>query len=423
MKNQAIDKNPISSSKLALPILLAASMITLMGGAAVAPALPKMAQYFSNIENVEYLLAFMVTLPSLAIALSSPFMGIIADKYGKKKLLIISLLLFSLSGVTGAYFDSLESILAGRFVLGIAIAGIMICATALITDYYADPAKRQKIYGMQAAAMGFGGLVLETGGGGLAEFSWRYPFFIYLIALPIMFGAFSLLEPAKHQTHLNNEHESTGQKNELKIGAIAFVYFIMFIAMVLMFAVPSKGPFLFTESGITSSLIAGVLLGLLGMASMGAALCQVQISKYLDELMRCALGIGFTGLGLFLMANGTMIAIVAGVVIAGIGTGVIQPTLIHWIGLLSPNHLRGRIFGGLTSIIFLAQFVSPIIMQPLLENGISLASAFGYFGLAGVAIGIIIVAGGIIMGQSKNITPGLDTSLVHLEKSVYDEDE
>ncbi|WP_342304330.1 MFS transporter [Methanolobus sp. ZRKC5] len=422
MKNQAIDKNPISSSKLALPILLAASMITLMGGAAVAPALPKMGQYFSNLENAEYLLSFMVTLPSLAIALSSPFMGIIADKYGKKKLLIASLLLFSLSGVTGAYFDSLESILAGRFVLGIAIAGIMICATALITDYYADPAKRQKIYGMQAASMGFGGLILETGGGGLAEFSWRYPFFIYLIALPIMFGAFSLLEPAKHHT-LVSKNETTYPKSKLKIGAIAFVYFIMFIAMVLMFTVPSKGPFLFTESGITSSLIGGILLGLLGMASMVAALCQVRISKYLDELMRCALGIGFTGLGLFLMANGSMATIVAGVVFAGIGTGVIQPTLIHWIGLLSPQHLRGRIFGGLTSILFLAQFVSPIIMQPLLGNGMSLASAFGYFGLAGVAMGIIIPAGNIVLRQSKNFTLGPNTDIVHLENAVYDEDE
>lgn len=423
MKNQATN-NPISGNELALPILLAASMITLMGGAAVAPALPKMAQYFSNIENAEYLLAFMITLPSLAIALSSPFMGIIADKYGKKKLLIFSLLLFSLSGVTGAFFDSLESILSGRFVLGIAIAGIMICATALITDYYTDPAKRQKVFGMQAAAMGFGGLILETGGGGLAEFSWRYPFFIYLIALPIMFGAFSLLEPAKHQTQVNqNKNETANPNSKLKIGAIAFVYFIMFIAMVLMFAVPSKGPFLFFESGITSSLITGVLLGLMGMASMGVALCQVKISKYLDELMRCALGIGSTGLGLFLMANGSMATIVAGVVFVGIGMGVSQPTLTHWIGLLSPQHLRGRIFGGLTSIIFLAQFVSPIIMQPLLENGISLASAFGYFGLAGVAIGIIIVAGGIVMRQSKNITMGLDTSVAHLENAVYSEDE
>ncbi len=421
MKNQATN-NPISGNGLALPILLAASMITLMGGAAVAPALPKMAQYFSNIENAEYLLAFMITLPSLAIALSSPFMGIIADKYGKKKLLIFSLLLFSLSGVTGAYFESLESILVGRFVLGIAIAGIMICATALITDYYADPAKRQKIYGMQAAAMGFGGLILETGGGGLAEFSWRYPFFIYLIALPIMFGAFSLLEPAKHQTQLN-KNETTNTKSELKIGAIAFVYLLMFITITLMFTVPSKGPFLFFESGITSSLITGVLLGLMGMASMGAALCQVKISKYLDELMRCALGIGSTGLGLFLMANGSMATIVAGVVFVGIGMGVSQPTLTHWIGLLSPQHLRGRIFGGLTSIIFIAQFVSPILMQPLLENGLSLASAFKYLGIAGLAIGVIVVAGRIVIGQSKNITMGLDTSVAHLENAVYDEDD
>ncbi len=59
----------------------------------------------------------------------------------------------------------------------------------------------------------------------------------------------------------------------------------------------------------------------------------------------------------------------------------------------------------------------------LLGNGMSLASAFGYFGLAGVAIGIIVIAGGIVMGQSKNVTLGLNTSVVHLENAVYDEDE
>lgn len=422
MNEQATDRSPITSSKFALPVLLAASMLTLMGGAAVAPALPKMAQYFSNVENAEYLLSFMVTLPSLTIALSSPFMGIFADKYGKKKLLIISLLLFSLSGVTGAYFESLEAILSGRFVLGIAIAGIMICATSLITDYYTDPVKRHKIYGMQAAAMGLGGLILETGGGGLAEFSWRFPFFIYLLGLPIMFGAFSLLEPAKHHIQVN-ENETTNSKSELKVGPIAFVYFAMFIAMTLMFSVPAKGPFLFTESGITSSLIGGILLGLLGISSTVAALAQVQISKYLDELMRCALGIGLTGLGLFIMSNGNMGAIVTGVVIAGIGTGIVQPTLIHWIGLLSPHHLRGRIFGGLTSVLFLGQFASALAMQPLLGNGISLGDTFGYFGLIGVAVAVIMIAGRIVTGKIKNITLELDTNIIHSENMAYDEDD
>ncbi len=422
LAEKSTNKSPISGNKFALPVLLAASMLTLMGGAAVAPALPKMAQYFSNMENAEYLLSFMVTLPSLAIALSSPFMGILADKYGKNKLLIISLALFSFSGVSGAYLESLEIILAGRFILGIAIGGMTICATSLITDYYTDPAKRHKIYGMQSAAMGIGCLVLEGGGGGLAEFSWRYPFFIYLLALPIMLGAFSLQEPAKNSIPKNESKLSTS-KNELKIGSIAFVYFAMFLAMTLMFIVPSKGPFLFAERGITSSLVAGLILGVMGVANTGAALLQVRLSDYLGEMERCALGIGLTGLGLFLLSINSMPAIAAGAAIVGIGTGVVQPTLISWIGLLSPQHLRGRIFGGLTSILFLGQFASSMLMQPLIGSGISLGDTIGYFGMIGIAAAVIMVAGKTVAGKIKDLNPGFDTNVFQSKNVVYDEED
>lgn len=163
-----------SSAKGAIVTLVLVSMLNVMGGAAVAPALPAMSQAFP--DSSETTVSLIITLPSLAVAICGLFVGMVADCIGKARTLIASLAVFTLAGLSGLFLPTLELILVGRFIMGIGIAGIATSSAALVAERF-DDNTRAKMYGWQSAASGISVLVLETTGvcfplsGGESRFS------------------------------------------------------------------------------------------------------------------------------------------------------------------------------------------------------------------------------------------------------------
>ncbi|MDD4133359.1 MAG: MFS transporter, partial [Methanocorpusculum sp.] len=99
-----------------LVFLLLSSMMILMGGAAVAPALPAISAAFPDAS--EAAISLIITLPALAIVFSGFFIGAAVDKFGKVRILAISLAVFTFAGVSGFFLTSLPAILVGRIILG-----------------------------------------------------------------------------------------------------------------------------------------------------------------------------------------------------------------------------------------------------------------------------------------------------------------
>ncbi|NOQ98175.1 MAG: hypothetical protein GQ561_08430 [Calditrichae bacterium] len=77
-----------------------------------------------------------------------------------------------------------------------------------------------------------------------------------------------------------------------------------------------------------------------------------------------------------------------GLLIGGIGMGVLIPNSNVWVVTLSPESMRGRIVGGLTTSIFIGQFVSPFLIQPVRL----LTSSSGIFAFAGIGLLLISLA-------------------------------
>ena len=167
-----------SSKELGILItLLLVSSVTVSSGALISPALPKMEEHFKYMLNYEMLTKLTLTIPALFIAICSFFSGLIVDKMGRKHLLIFSAVLYSISGTAAYFLDSLTVILITRAFLGIAISGLMTVAMTLIGDYYTGE-ERNKVMGMQSAAICFGGVFLFTFGGILADIGWKCPFLL-----------------------------------------------------------------------------------------------------------------------------------------------------------------------------------------------------------------------------------------------------
>jgi MFS family permease len=177
--------------------LLLASTLTVMSGATIAPSLPAMQSHFAAVANSEFWVRLILTVPALFIVIGSPIAGQIVDKLGRKPLLFGSAILYGLAGSSGLWLNSLFAILAGRALLGLAVAGVMVSATTLIADYYQGEA-RTHFMGLQAAFMGFGGVAFLSVGGFIADLDWRLPFAIYLFAWLLLPGiAIALYEPTQ----------------------------------------------------------------------------------------------------------------------------------------------------------------------------------------------------------------------------------
>lgn len=122
-----------NSTALKITLLFVATL-TIMAGTTVAPSLPAIEQNFLSTANVGLLSRMVLTLPSVFVALCAPVAGMLADRFGRKRLLLGAILLYSLSGISGLFADSLAGLLVGRAFLGLAIGGIMTIGTALVGD-------------------------------------------------------------------------------------------------------------------------------------------------------------------------------------------------------------------------------------------------------------------------------------------------
>lgn len=177
--------------------LLLISTLTVMSGATLSPSLPAMREAFSDVANADVWVRLVLTLPTLFIVLSAPLAGVVTDKLGRKPLLIASTILYGFAGASGFVLESLWAILTGRALLGLAVGGIMISVTTLLTDYF-DGKERANVLGLQGTFMNVGGILFLSLGGVLADVDWQLPFLIYLFAwLPLPAALYSLREPRR----------------------------------------------------------------------------------------------------------------------------------------------------------------------------------------------------------------------------------
>ncbi|WP_309573519.1 MFS transporter [Deinococcus sp.] len=335
-------------------LLLAA--LTIMSGATIAPALPAMQAHFAGTPNAAFLVKLALTIVGLVIAISAPLSGTLADRYGRRPVLLGSLVLYALGGASGLIATSLGGVLIGRVVLGVAVAGTMTAAGALVNDLFSGPA-RGRFLSQQAAFASFGGALLFPLGGLLAAHSWRSPFALYLLAALLLPLVFRL--PRGVATALPGEIiDSTAPR----WGSITVIYALAIGYMIVFYLMPAQGPFLLRTLGASPTLT-GILLGVFALTSAVTSLLYARAAGRFDPRRVAALGFSLVAGGwAIISAAPALPMVVAGLILAGLGGGLVFPNLYTWLADLTPPAWRGRVTAGMSSAVFLGQFLSPIIL-------------------------------------------------------------
>lgn len=360
--------------------------MTIMASATITPALPGMQRHFAAEPHAELLVRLVLTLPGLAIMVSAPLLAKLSGRTGRVPLLLACLALYTVGGGSGLLLDSLPALLVGRAVLGIGIAGIMTTSTALIADHH-DPEEHGRVLGLQGAAMGFGGVVALLLGGLLAALDWRGPFAIYLLAIPMLALVLRFVPDAPGQPADPTDTTTAASPWQPRLLGL---YALIFIGVVVFYTVPTQAPFWLAEVGGAGPAVAGALIAAVNlvMTLVGLNFRRLRARWSFPVLaiaMFAAFAVGLVVLG----SAGALWTAALGMVVVGLGVGLQNPTVNGWLVSTASRGVRTRSLGLLTSALFLGQFSSPLIAQPVID-AVGMGTTFVLAGALAAAVGIVV---------------------------------
>lgn len=385
--------------------VLAASMLVVFGGGVMGPMLPALAEHFRESPNIELTSRLVLTIPSLLIAINSPLAGYLVDNVGRKRVLLLSLLLIGLAGLSGAVAETLTAVLIGRAVLGIGVAGLMTSSSTLIADYWHGP-ERSRMMGLQSGAMGLFATSLLPVIGLLADSGWRAPFLLHavvFVVLPLVLIV--IYEPRMQERCLEKPPPggdpgacagqamqearpapADGPTQSAPVGLIAFIFGAILLVEIVFFIVPVQLPFHLREQIGASAAQSGMAISMLSLSFAVSSLLFGRVAARYDHISVLMIGFVLIGFGYSLITlSAGSIVLYIGLVIAGIGIGQLVPNLYTWLANETPVHIRGRVMGGFTTALFLGQFLSPVVSQPIAAT-VALTNTFMVAGVGLLAI-------------------------------------
>lgn len=350
----------VASRRHALLLILTAIMPT-MGIVALVPVLPLLLREFAAVPGSAVLVPVALTIPALCIALFSPVAGALSDRFGRKPVLLLALLVYGVVGMLPFMLRNLPAIIAARAVLGLAEAAIMTVSTAMLGDYF-EGARRERWISIQMASVSLSAIALVAIGGALGEaLGARGPFLLYLVALPIALVAGAVLfEPVQRGTR-------AAEKAPLPLGTLLPVLLITIVVGVLFYTIIVQiGPII-ERSGITSPARIGLAAA---ATNLGVAIGSVVFGRFKahagPRLLAAGLALAAVGYAGTALASG-FTTITGFAVLTCIGSGVMLPNMLAWLMRRLPAAARGSGTGAWTGAFFLGQFAAPLITTLLVS--------------------------------------------------------
>jgi MFS family permease len=378
-------------------VLMLGSSLTIMGSVMVTPILPRLGAEFGPLEpRADLLVPLAITGPALAIALCAPLAGWLADRIGRKALLVIATLLYALLGALPALLDNLQGIVIARLLFGCAEAAVMTCCATLIADYWHGE-ERLRYVNRQVVTIGLVGALFFVVGGALGEHSWRSPFLLYLLPLLLVPAMMKVLwEPPVTKPQVNEPQADDSAPGKVAVLPLLVGYLMIVGGMVLTFVMPIQAPTLLVGLGVTSSTMIGLSAGLSLLATLGGSLSWPLLRRRFGIAGCNALLLTLMGLGLcLLMRAQSYNAVLLAVFIQGLGAGLLVPNVMAPVMNALTARTRGRGLGGFTSFLYIGQFISPLVVAFVGTFAGDLRQSIQWLAFASLAVALLWVAVGL----------------------------
>jgi MFS family permease len=320
------------------------------------PVLPVLGRHFSAAPHAALLIPMIITLPSLSVALFSPVVGLLADRFGRRPCLIGSLALYLVAGLAPLFLEDLGVILATRALVGVAEAGILTVSSALIGDYFGE--RRHRWLGWVGIAQSVCGPLLIAAGGALADISWKAPFLLYAVALPNLILALLVIDEPSELQDRGDQRARTAfpWSAAARIGVVSFVVSIFYYVEPLHLAA------VLVATGAGSATQVGLIQSATSLVCIAGALLYRRLAKLPFGWLLTIEGV-LLGAGLILIASATTYPwAAAGSTIKQLSSGMVIPSLLAWGQALLPVEQRARGMGIWATAFSCGSFVcAPIV--------------------------------------------------------------
>ena len=392
-------------------VVLASTLLAPLGVPLVAPALPVVRDAFGLTDATASLL---VSAYFVVGVLVSPFVGLLADRVGRKRVLVPALVAFSAAGLAGYVAPDFATLLVLRAVQGTAAAALFVTTVTIVGDAF-DGVQRNAVLGANVAALSFGAAAYPILGGALAAVSWNAPFLAYALGFPVaLFAALSLRETggvADDHGPGADAAEPTGGTATLRAyvrGArasltpgMAALLATAFVTEFLLFGVlVTVMPFLLEGVYGLTPLFIGLVLTSAEVGSLVVAGAGGRLARYFSNGRLIALGFVCYGVGLvgvYLAPGPAFVA--AAVFVFGAGLGLTMPAVDAAVsGRVVPAY-RAGFLGLRNSTTVLGRAAAPVSFA-------TVAAVTGYRPvLAAVAVAALVVAAGALVVTRHSVVP------------------
>lgn len=336
--------------------ILSLSLLTVMAGAAVAPALEVIRAHFSDASRTSVQL--IVSMPAVFIVITNLCFNRLAEKFGSKTLVMTGLVLYTAGGCCAGLFDSIGLVLLMRALVGVGVGMIMPLSTGLLT-YYFPPEKREGLLGLASAANQLGGVIATLLAGLLAGISWRLSFMVYLMGLISIVLCLIFLPNDRIGDAAQPDEAPRGGVFRRNLTHIA----AMFLLMSAFFVYPANFAIVTAAEGdMPMQLCAPVMAGLDLVAFLGGLLF-VWVKRVSGRFAALVAPLMFlAGYCLLAFVGGTA-GTLAGSALIGFANGVGIPYIISTASANEGRRAATTVMPLLSASMYLAQFVSPFLLS------------------------------------------------------------
>ncbi len=378
---------------LLLPITMA-----VMGISVLTPVVPLLLEQFKNAPNHEYLvIGGVLTMPAIWVLLFSPVAGWMADRLGRRNLLVVSMIVYAFVGVAPAFLDNLYAIIVSRVGVGICESIVMTVSTTLISDYFRGHARERWLASQTAVASVSALGIIYLGGQLGAAYGWRGPFYLYIYSLPLAFCVLaSIWEPSTTEARTAGAAEETAQYQQVPWTRIIGICTITLLASISFYTVITKNAEALVALGVSNPAEIGRLTML---ASIGVplgtfvfwGLSRVPIG-WLLFIDFALVGIGFAWMG----QAGDPHTYAWGSFVNQIGCGLVLPTMLVWATRGLAYAIRGRVNGMWQAAFAIGQFLSGMVVTLLSHLLGGLPPTLAVMGKAILVFAVLAAVAGVV---------------------------
>ncbi|GAB6862953.1 MFS transporter [Haloplanus litoreus] len=387
-----------------LYLLLATAAVAPLDVNIVGPALPAVAEAFDVSSARSGLVITAFAAPGAFLA---PVVGMYADRFGRRRVVVPCLLIFGVAGVAVTVVTEFWTVLALRAVQG-SVGGSILAslAMALVGDYY-DGTQRNAVMGVVSASVSVSAAVGPVLGGMLAARAWDAPFYLYGVSVVVAALVYGFLDPPPASA--NGKERATGTGVGYLRAAVASlptrealtVYGATLLSFVLFFGgVLTAVPFLLAGTyGLASGRVGALVTGAMSLAAV-VAVFNGRFARYLSNLGMVTAGFVAYAVGLVgVWASSSALGILLALCVFGVGHGLVLPSVASALSALAGPEFRGGVMSLRTSVVLGAQAIGPpLFTLPAARVGYELP-----LGVAGVAAGVVAVALFVAVGGRAGV--------------------